>query len=96
MRVALLQSANIWVGDMGASVHYTSDRCGGSNICEGSGAGTIDTHGKAMTASSIMDIAGTWCNKFGKEQLKATLKDVQYNPKSNFNLFNIGKGIKED
>ena len=42
-----------------------------------------------------MDIAETWCNKFGKEQLKATLKDVQYNPKSNFNLFSIGKAIKE-
>ena len=60
-------------------------------------AQTIDVsaHGEAMTASSIMDITGIWCNKFGKEQLKAMLKDVQYNPKSNFNLFNIGKVIKE-
>ena len=48
-----------------------------------------------MTASSIMDIAGNWCNKFGKVQLKAMLKDVQYNLKSNFNLFSIGKEIKE-
>ena len=48
-----------------------------------------------MTADSIMNVAGTWCNKFGKEQLKAILKDVQYNPKSNFNLFNIEKAIKE-
>ena len=59
------------------------------------GAGTVDAHGMAMTASSIMDIAGTWCKKFGKEQLKTTSKDVQYNPKSNFNLFIIGKAIKE-
>ena len=36
-------------------------------------------HDKAITASSIMDIAGTLCIKFGKEQLKAALKDVQYN-----------------
>ena len=42
-----------------------------------------------------MDIAGTWCNKFGKEQLKAMLKDVQYNPKSNIKLLSIGKAIKE-
>ena len=28
-------------------------------------------------------------------QLKATLKGVQYNPKSNFNLFSIGKASKE-
>ena len=48
-----------------------------------------------MTADSIMDIAGAWCNKFGEEQLKAMLKDAQYNPKSNFNLFSIGKAIKE-
>ena len=30
-----------------------------------------------------------------QEQLNAALKDVQYNPKSNFNLFHIGKAIKE-
>ena len=52
-------------------------------------------HGKAMTASIIMDISGTWCNKFGKKQLNATLKDVQYNPKSKFKLFSIRKVIKE-
>ena len=39
----------------------------------------MGAHGEDMTASSIMDIAGTWCNQFGDEQLKATLKDVQYN-----------------
>ena len=27
-----------------------------------------------MTASSIMDITGTWCKKFGKEKLKALEK----------------------
>ena len=42
-----------------------------------------------------MDITGTWCNQFGKEKLKATLKDVQYNSKSTFNLFSIGKAIKK-
>ena len=48
-----------------------------------------------MTTCSIMDIAGTWCNKFGKEQLKALLKDVEYNPKSNFSLISIRKAINE-
>ena len=72
-----------------------NDRFEGSNICKVSGIGIIDAHGGAMTASSIMDIAGTLCNKFGKEQWKAMLKDVQYNPTSNFNLFIIGKAIKE-
>ena len=44
--------------------------------------GTMGMHGEAITASSIMAIARTWCNQFGKEHLKATLNDVQYNPKS--------------
>ena len=59
------------------------------------GKGTVGAHGKAVTASNIIDIAGTWCNKFGKKQLKATLEYMQYNPKSNFILFSIGKAIKE-
>ena len=65
-RVALLQSTNVWVGDSGASVHCTNSRCRGSNIHEGIGAGTIGAHSKAMTASRILVIAGTWCNKFVK------------------------------
>ena len=75
-RVTLLQSTNIWVGDFGASIHCTNDRSGGSSIREGSGIGTMGAHGKAMVASSIMGTVRTWCNKFGKEQLKDTLKDV--------------------
>ena len=35
-RVALLQSTNIWVGDLGASTHFMNNRCRGSNIHEGS------------------------------------------------------------
>ena len=31
----------------------------------------MGAYGKAMTANSIIDIAGTWCNKFDKEQLKS-------------------------
>ena len=72
-----------------------NNRHGGSNTCKGSGKGTIGAHCEVMTASSIMDISGSWCNMFGKEQLKAMLKDVQYNPKSNFNLFSIEKAIKK-
>ena len=88
--MALLQSTNIWVSDSGASVNFTNNRCGGSNVHEGSGAGAIGAHSKAMTSSSIMDTAEIWC----KEQLKAMLKDVQNNSKSNFNLFSIGKATK--
>ena len=56
-RVAILQYANIWVGDFESSVPCTNDRSRGNNIHEGSGTGTVGAHGEAMTASSIMDIA---------------------------------------
>ena len=52
-----------------------NNRHGGSNICKDSGKGTVGAYGEAMSASSIMNIAGTLCNKF-EEQLKATLKDL--------------------
>ena len=44
-----------------------NDRTGSINIHEGGCIGTMGMHGKAITASTIMDIAGTWCNQFGKE-----------------------------
>ena len=44
-RVDLLQSTNIWVGDLGVSVHSIINRCRGSNTCKGSGAGTVGAHG---------------------------------------------------
>ena len=58
-KVVLLQSANIWVGDLGSSVHCMNDRCGVCTIHEGSDTGTVGAHSKAMTVHSIMDIAGT-------------------------------------
>ena len=55
----------------------------------------MGVHGEVTTARNIIDITGTWHNQFGKEQLKATLKDAQYNVMTNFNLFGFGKAIKE-
>ena len=43
---AMLQSTNIWVGDLGA-VHCMNNRSGGSNMQKGSGAGAIE----AMTST---------------------------------------------
>ena len=60
----LLESTNIWVDGSGASAHCTNDRCRGSNKHKGSGAGTMGAYGEAMAASSFMDIARAWCNKF--------------------------------
>ena len=94
VRVALLYSINILIGDSGASVHCMNDRGEGNKLHDGSGTGTMGAHGKVMTASSIMDIARIWCIKFGKEQLKVMLKDVQYNPKSNFSLSVLGHPLK--
>ena len=92
--IALLQSTYIWIGNSGATVHYTNDRTVGINIHDGADIGTVGIHG-AMNASSIVDITRAWCNQFGEEQLKAILKNAQYNPRLNFNLFSIGEAIKE-
>ena len=71
-----------------------NDRIRGINIDKNGGIGTVGVHGEVMTAISIIDITKTWCNQFGKEQLKATLTDVQYNPKSDLNLVSIGKLLR--
>ena len=65
-KVALLQSANILVHDLGASVHCMNDRNGDSNIHEGSGAGSVGALHKTMTASRIMDTAGTCATNLAK------------------------------
>ena len=49
-RLALLQSSNIWVGNLGAFIHCKNNRCGGSNTHEGSGAGTMGAHGEYLEA----------------------------------------------
>ena len=54
-----------------------NDRIRCINIHENGGTGAVGMHGDAMTDSSIKNDTGTWCNQFGKDQLKATLKDVQ-------------------
>ena len=53
-----------------------NDKTAYINIHEDGSIGTMGMHGEAMTGSSIMGITRVWCNQFGKEQLKATLKDV--------------------
>ena len=95
-KVALLQSTNIWICDAGASLHCMNDTTRGINSHQNGSNGIMGVHGGANTASSIMDTTGTWCNVFYKEQLKAILKNVQYNPKAIFNLFSIEEAIKED
>ena len=75
-KMALLQSINIWLGDLEASIYCMNDKTGGINIYEGGGVGTMGMDGEAITASGMINNAGTWYNQFGKDKLKATLKDV--------------------
>ena len=53
-RVALLQSTDVWVGDLGTPVHCMNHRQGGSNIHKANDTGTVCAHGKAMIAISII------------------------------------------
>ena len=70
---------------MGASVNCTYDKTGATNGRQGGTVGTMGTHGKAQTPESVLDLPGTWCDQFGKTQIRAKLRNVCYNQKSNFN-----------
>ena len=49
---------------------------GDISIHEEGSVDTVGMYGEAMTANSIMDIGGTWCNEFGEHALCVTLKGV--------------------
>lgn len=91
----LLRSKNVWVGDTGASEHCMKDKSVASNVRQGGAVDTMEAHGGAQMWESVLNLWGTRCNQYSKPQLSAKLKDVSYNPRTNFNLFSIGKTIED-
>ena len=91
----LLRSPYIWVCNTGASVHSTYNATNGINVRDGDDVTTIGQTGGATIAAKVLELKGTWYDKYGSEQLHAQMKNVHYNPSSNFNLFSIGAAIRE-
>ncbi len=84
----LLQHRDIWVGEIGAFLHCTNDMVGAHDAHKP--PLVTKKHGTAATASKLVVICGQWCDQYGDELVPACLTNVQYNPKSNFNLSSKG------
>ena len=84
----LLYSDDIWICDTGASSHSSKSNSGAKNV-RSNGSQSLGHSGKAVEAISTMDLPGQFIGKDGSSGMKATLTDVNYNPKYNFNLMSL-------
>ena len=66
-----LRSQYIWVSDTGAAVHSTFDASGGINVRKGNDVTIIGQIGSTTMATKVMDLRGTWYDKYGNDQLYA-------------------------
>jgi hypothetical protein len=87
-----LDNPNVWIGDMGASVHITPHRGGMHHIKK---AGQVDAitmgNGKSEDATVIGNIDGRLCDKNGNVLNDAKISDVTHLPKGKYNLFSSTK-----
>ena len=84
----LLYSDDIWICDTGASSHSSKSNSGAKNV-RSNGSQSLGHSGKAVEAISTMNLPGQFIGKDGSSGMKATLTDVNYNPKYNFNLMSL-------
>ena len=84
----LLYSDDIWICSTGASSHSSKSNSGAKNV-KANGSQSLRHSGKAVEAISTMDLPGQFIGKDGSSGMKATLTDVNYNPKYNFNLMSL-------
>ena len=84
----LLYSDDIWICDTGASSHSSKSNSGAKNVKQ-NGSQSLGHSGKAVEAISTMNLPGQFIGKDGSSGMKATLTDVNYNPKYNFNLMSL-------
>ena len=84
----LLYSDDIWICNTGTSSHSSKSNNGAKNV-KANGSQSLGHSGKAVEAISTMDVPGQFIGKDGSSGMKATLMDVNYNPKYNFNLLSL-------
>ena len=80
----------LFVADTGASHHSSKCSSGGTNVRD-SNRSSYGHTGEAVETSFTMDIPGQFIDKNGAQGVHATLRDVSYNPKYNFNLCSLTK-----
>ena len=95
----MLKDPNVWVGDTGATCDITFDDTGMFNVRESKNTeGIFGIFGSGQKADKIGDIKGSKCDKHGIDtfpDLDQTIKGLKYSPKASFNLFSIGKRLKQ-
>jgi hypothetical protein len=87
-----LDNPNVWIGDIGVSVHMTPHRNGMNNVKKAKGNDAITMgNGKSEDATVIGNIDGKLCDKNGNTLNDAKISDVTHLPKGKYNLFSITK-----
>ena len=95
-KVQMLKDENVWIADTGASVHTSPHKLGMVNLRQPSASDAITVgNGTTESAGMIGDLPGTVCDKFGNEQMTATIKDITILPNGEFNLFSVTKLQKD-
>jgi hypothetical protein len=82
-----LKHPDLWIGDMGASMHTTRYKTHGFNFRAGSSS--VGATGSAVQAEYSMDICGQFVNCDGSLGVVATLTDVGFSTRHNFNLLSV-------
>ncbi len=88
MTFELLYSDVIWICDSGASSRSGKNKRGAKNI-KSSSSQSLGRTGNVVKALNTMDFAGQFIGKDGSSGIKATLTDVNYNNRYNFNLVSL-------
>ena len=92
----LLALLNIWIVDIGATIHNTPHEIGLTNARSGTSKDSITIgNSKKMPSKYIEDIKGTITTKYGQEIARVLLKDAAHALKSKFNLLSLTKIMNE-
>ena len=84
----ILYENDVWIGGTGASSHSTNNKLSASNE-RNIGSMSIGHDGKALKATTTINVAGRFIEKGRTLGLKATLTEVTFNEKLNLNLISL-------
>ena len=92
----LLAGSEVWIADIGATIHNTPHKIGMINIREGKESNSITVgNGEKVISVAVGSITGTVTSKIGKKVAKVTLNHVVHTPHSKFNLLSIMKMMSD-
>ena len=93
----VLSNPNIFIGKTGAICHSSFDDGGAENIrVPKSNCGTkVGKKGAQVKTKKIVNIRGSICDRCGNTLNDAALQNVKMSKDNAFNLFGMGKTIKE-